>query len=203
LISAFASKKTPLELTIVHADAPTLVDNLSRNDRAAQVALYTRLTNRLVSAGADCVVVTSVAGHFCIDAFADVSPLPVVSMIAEVDRAIRERDHKRIGVIGTRTVMESRFYGGVTSAEINTPSGRELDEVHQAYVAMAVSGVVSEAQRLVFETACSRMLGEKGANAIMLGGTDLALAFNEQNADFPLVDCAAIHVDAIVRLATG
>jgi aspartate racemase len=47
------------------------------------------------------------------------------------------------------------------------------------------------------------MLREKGADAIMLGGTDLALAFNEQNADFPLVDCAAIHVDAIVRLATS
>lgn len=35
----------------------------------------------------------------------------------------------------------------------------------------------------------------------MLGGTDLALAFNEQTAGFPLVDCAAIHVDAITRLA--
>jgi len=35
----------------------------------------------------------------------------------------------------------------------------------------------------------------------MLGGTDLALAFNQQDAAFPLVDCAAIHVDAIVRLA--
>jgi hypothetical protein len=35
----------------------------------------------------------------------------------------------------------------------------------------------------------------------MLGGTDLALAFNEQTAEFPLVDCAGIHVDAIARLA--
>jgi len=35
----------------------------------------------------------------------------------------------------------------------------------------------------------------------MLGGTDLALAFNEQTAGFPIVDCAAIHADAIARLA--
>lgn len=35
----------------------------------------------------------------------------------------------------------------------------------------------------------------------MLGGTDLALAFNEKDIKFPLVDCAAIHVDAIVELA--
>jgi len=203
LISAFASRKTPLELTIVHADTPTLVDNLTRNDKAAQVAIYRRLTDRLVSAGADCVVVTSIAGHFCIDAFKEISPLPIVNIIAEVSRAIERRNLKRIGILGTRTVMESRFYGGVTSAEIIPPSGQELDEVHQAYVAMAVSGEVSAAQRSVFNSACARLVNEKGAEAIMLGGTDLALAFNEQSSDFPLVDCAAIHVDAIVNLAAG
>jgi aspartate racemase len=203
LISAFASRKTALELTIVHADTPTLVDNLTRNDKAAQVAIYRRLTDRLVSAGADCVVVTSIAGHFCIDAFKEISPLPIVNIIAEVSRAIERRNLKRIGILGTRTVMESRFYGGVTSAEIIPPSGQELDEVHQAYVAMAVSGEVSAAQRSVFNSACARLVNEKGAEAIMLGGTDLALAFNEQSSDFPLVDCAAIHVDAIVNLAAG
>jgi aspartate racemase len=35
----------------------------------------------------------------------------------------------------------------------------------------------------------------------MLGGTDLALIFNDQTTDFPLVDCAGIHVEAVVRLA--
>src|SRR5260221_13463841 len=51
LISTFASKKAVLELTIVHADTPTLLSNLVSNDAAAQVAIYTRLTNRLVAAG--------------------------------------------------------------------------------------------------------------------------------------------------------
>jgi len=203
LISAFASRKTPLELTIVHADTPTLVGNLTRNDKGAQVAIYKRLTNRLASAGADCVVVTSIAGHFCIDAFKEVSPLPIVNIISEVSRAIERRHLKRIGILGTRTVMESRFYGGVASAEIIPPSGRELDEVHEAYVTMAVSGVVSEVQRSVFNSACARLLNEEGAEAIMLGGTDLALAFDEQKTGFPLVDCAAIHVDAIVSMAAS
>jgi aspartate racemase len=203
LISAFASKRTALHLTIVHADTPTLLAHLTSNDAAAQVAIYTRLTNRLASAGAECVVVTSIAGHFCIDAFKEVSPLPVVDMIAEVSRAVENRGLKRIGILGTRTVMETRFYRGVTSAEIIPPSGRDLDDVHQAYVDMAASGVVTDAQRAVFNAACQRLLKEKGAEAIMLGGTDLVLAFNEQTADFPLVDCAGIHVDAIVRLAIG
>jgi aspartate racemase len=203
LISTFASKKAALELTIVHADTPTLLSNLASKDAAAQVAIYTRLTNRLVAAGAECVVVTSIAGHFCIDVFKAVSPLPIVDMISEVGRAVEKRGLKRIGILGTRAAMDPRFFGGVTSAEIVPPSGNDLDEVHDAYVTMAASGVATDAQRVVFTTACQRLLKDMGVEAIMLGGTDLALIFNDQTTDFPLVDCAGIHVEAIVHLAMG
>src|ERR1700689_2550929 len=144
LISTFARKNATLELTIVHADTPTLLRNQASNDAVAQTAIYTRLTNRLVSAGAECVGVTSIAGHFCIDDFKAISPLPVVDMIAEVSRAIQRSGPKRIGIIGTRTVMETRFYGRIASAEIVPPSEPDLDDVHHAYISMAASGVVTE-----------------------------------------------------------
>jgi len=201
LISIFAGSKVALELTIVHADTPTLLSNLAKNDTEAQVAIYTKLTNRLVAAGAGYVAVTSIAGHFCINDFKAVSKLPVIDMISEVNDALEKRALTRIGILGTRTVMETRFYGAIASAEIVPPTGQDLDDVHEAYVAMAASGVVTEAQREVFNTVSQRLLVEKGAEAIMLGGTDLALAFYAGNAAFPIIDCAGIHADAIARLA--
>jgi aspartate racemase len=201
LISTFASKKAALELTIVHADTPTLLGNLANNAAGAQVAIFMKLTNRLAAAGAECVAITSISGHFCIDAFKASSVLPVVDMIAEVDRAIEQRAFERIGILGTRTVMETRFYGGVSGAEVVPPSGRDLEDVHQAYVAMAASGIVTEPQKAVFATVSKKLLKESGVEAIMLGGTDLALAFNERDTDFPLIDCAGVHADAIARLA--
>jgi aspartate racemase len=75
--------------------------------------------------------------------------------------------------------------------------------VHQAYISMAASGFVTKEQRLIFHAVSHRLLENQGAEAIMLGGTDLALAFDEQSTDFPLVDCAGIHADAIARLAIG
>jgi aspartate racemase len=201
LISTFASKQVTMELTIVHADTSTLRRNLEMNDAEAQVAIYTRLTKRLVAAGAECVAITSIAGHFCINAFKAVSQLPVIEMLSEVRDAIEKSTLKRIGILGTRTVMETRFYGGIASAEIIPPSGQDLDDVHQAYVAMAASGVVTEEQREIFNTVSQRLLTESRVEAIMLGGTDLALAFDARNAAFPLIDCAGIHADAIARLA--
>ncbi len=61
LISAFARNKVALELTIAHADTPTLLKNLASNDAEDQVAIYMKLTHRLAAAGAECVAVTSIA----------------------------------------------------------------------------------------------------------------------------------------------
>ena len=67
LIASFAGRNAPLEMTIAHADTRTLLSNLEKNDGASQVQIYNRLTERLARAGAECVVVSSIAGHFCID----------------------------------------------------------------------------------------------------------------------------------------
>lgn len=203
LIAAFAARKAPLDLTIVHADTPTLLDNLTRNDVAAQVAIYARLTERLAAACADHVVVSSISGHFCIEAFKAISPLPVIDMITEVGRRVATRGLARVGILGTRTVMESRFYGGIPGVEIILPEGSHLDAAHQAYVEMATAGVATDAHRETFQRAGRRMIDQGGAEAIMLGGTDLALVFDETNAGFAIVDCAGIHVDAVVRVALG
>ena len=203
LIAEFASRKTPLELTVVHADTPTLLHNLECNDVDAQVEIYKRLTDRLVSAGAECVVVTSIAGHFCIESFKKDSPIHVIDMLIEVDEAIKARELTRVGILGTRTVMETRFYSGISTAEVIAPGGNALDDVHAAYVSMAASGEVKSSQRAVFDSACEWLIREEKVESIMLGGTDLALAYKEGQAQFPIVDCAAIHVDAVVHYAVS
>ena len=203
LIGLFGEAGTPLEMTTVHADTPTLLANLAADRRTEQAALFARLSGRLVRAGAGLVAVTSIAGHFCRREFAAISPLPVVDMISAVALDVASRGLERIGILGTRTVVESRFYGGIESATVIAPPEPELGHVHAAYAAMAIAGTITDEQRAVFERAARRMIDTDGATAIMLGGTDLALAFDPADSRFPLIDCAAIHARAIARQAMG
>ncbi len=92
--------------------------------------------------------------------------------------------------------METRFYGAIADVEILAPSGQDLEDVHQAYTTMAASGILTEAQRNVFDTVSQRLPIEQDAEAIMLGGADLALAFDETTAQFPIIDCAGRTRDA-------
>lgn len=201
LIALFSAADTALEMTTVHADAPTLLGNLAADRHADQAAIFAALAARLQRAGAGCVAVTSIAGHFCRTAFTALSPLPVINMIDAVATDVAAHGCTRIGVLGTRTVMESRFYGGITSADVIAPRQPELDDVHAAYAAMATAGTITAAQKAIFETAAHRLMADDGCDAILLGGTDLALAFDATSSTFPLIDCAAIHAAAIARHA--
>ena len=203
LIAAAAEKGFTLELTIVHAEAPTLIKNQATGDAAAQAAVFRRLAERLQAAGADVTVITSIAGHFCIEDLKRTSPLPVIDMIEEVDRDLETRGLERVGVLGTRMAMETGLYGRVRAARLLAPAGDELGAVHEAYVAMAAAGAVTEEQRDVFLAASRRLIDDQGAEAIMLGGTDLALVFDGTDYGFDIIDCAKIHVDAIARRAAG
>jgi aspartate racemase len=203
LIASLAARQLALELTMAHADTPTLLRHQMAGDGAAQVAIYLRLTQRLRDAGARAVAVTSIAGHFCIDAFKAVSPLPVIDLLVEVDGALAAQGLRKVGILGTRLAMQSRFYGAARRTEVIAPEAGMLDAVHDAYVAMAVSGTVSQAQRAVFFDAGRALVERHGAEAVMLGGTDLALAFAGHDPGFAVFDCAGVHADAIADVAAA
>ncbi len=200
LIGHFSHAGVRLDLTTAHGDAPTLLANLAADRRAQQAAIFVRLTERLARAGAEFVAVTSIAGHFCRVEFAAASPLPVIDMIDVVARDVAARGVQKLGILGTRTVMASGCYGGITTARVFTPT--DLDAVHAAYAAMATAGTVNAGQRQIFENAAEELMA-KGAEAILLGGTDLALVFDAVTAPFPVIDCAALHAAVIAQQAMG
>jgi aspartate racemase len=201
LIERHKRSGVPLELTIVHADVRDLAQNVAALARQAQARIFARLVQRLADAGAQFAAVTSMGGHFCIGELEPLSRLPLLNAIPGVEAAVREQGLKTIGILGTKLVMETGLYGGISSATIVAPKGDVLQRVHRNYIEMAQTGRVTEDQRQTFFEAGDWMHRELGAEAILLGGTDLFLAFEGQNCGFPIIDCAAIHMDAIYRQA--
>ena len=199
LIDRHAAAGSAPDLTIVHADVREMAANLASNNAQRQAEVFAGLIRRLAAAGAELAAVTSMGGHFCIRELEAISPLPLLNAIPEVDAAIRQRNLRTIGLIGTRNVMESGLYGGITAARIVRPEGEAFEQVHTAYITMAGIGRVTEEQRRVFFSVGRQLCETRGADAIVLGGTDLFLAFAGQECGFPVLDCADVHVEALYR----
>ncbi|MCZ2404468.1 aspartate/glutamate racemase family protein [Paenarthrobacter sp. Z7-10] len=201
LIHRMADLGVALELTMAHADTSTLLRNQEGGQIGAQVAIYERLTRRLQAAGARAVAVTSIAGHFCIDEFAAVSPVPVINLLKSVEDEVAARRYRTVALLGTQGVMESRLFGSLRGVEVLAPDAHTIGAVHDAYVSMAQSGVCTDQQRAVFVDAGQEMVSQGGAQAILLAGTDLVLAFGNHEPGFPVVDCASVHAAAIADVA--
>jgi aspartate racemase len=198
LIDRHAASGTTLDLTIAHADVREMTRNLANRDPQRQAETFAALIQRLASAGAQAAAVTSMGGHFCIRELEPISPLPLLNALPAVDAAIRQRRSKTVGIIGTRMVMETRLYGAIASAMVIVPEGDEFEAVQENYGAMATVGRVTDAQRRVFFSAGKR-LHDRGAEVVLLGGTDLFLAFQGQDCGFPVLDLADVHVEAIYQ----
>ena len=202
LVDRHAAAGIPLECTIAHADVREMSRNLQGGQPKKQAEIFAGLIGRLKAAGAQVAAVTSMGGHFCINELLPISPLPLVHGIHAVDTAITRSGLKKIGVLGTPLVMNTKLYGGVSSAELVAPEGEMFDRVGASYMAMAQIGRVTDQQRDVFFKAGDALM-KRGVQAIMLGGTDLFLAFTGKEPPFPLVDCADIHVGALFEKSSA
>lgn len=203
LVKAYAESGETMDLTIVHADTRQLLGNMARDASGDQAQVFLEFVRRLQAAGADAAVVTSLAGHFCIKELEAISPLPIINAIPILDRHFAQTGHRRIALLGTRTVLESRLYGGVTSVEIILPQGDDLQATHDNYVAMAMAGFATDPKRDFFQSLGRKLCRDQGADAVALGGTDLFLVFDGTDYGFPVIDCAQVHIDAIFTASIG
>jgi len=199
LIDRYAKLNASLHLTIAHADVREMARNLANGDAKRQADVFAALLRRLAAAGAELGVVTSMGGHFCIRELEAISPLPILNAIPEVAAEIKHRKFKCVGILGTRMVMETRLYGAISSAAVVVPPAEALEEVHKNYAEMASVGRLTPTQREAFFRAGRALSREQGAEVVLLGGTDLFLAFQGTESGFAVLDCAEVHVEAIYR----
>jgi len=195
--------EVPLELTIVHADVTTLIRNNLADRREEQAAIYAVLIDRLRAAGAECVGITSLGGHFCFDETARIASLPLVSAVAPLDGFFAGEGLSRVGLLGTRVVMRTRLYGQLHRT-VAVALDDDIDRLSQLYDEIAASGFCSEVQRDAFFLAGRRLVEEQGAEAIVLAGTDLNIAFDgTRDPGYRVIDALDVHVALLAELASG
>ncbi|MEX0320432.1 MAG: aspartate/glutamate racemase family protein [Ruegeria sp.] len=201
LSAAVAARGKPLELTIVQADVQELIRNNLADEREAQAQVYAGLIDRLKAAGADCAAITSLGGHFCYAETVARSSLPMVSAVKPLDAYFASQGYGTVGLLGTRVVMRTKLYGQLVQTRAVALED-EIETLGQTYLDMAVTGACSDADRATFLSAGQRMVDDLGADAIVLAGTDLNLAFDGQSPGYTVVDALDVHVDVLARLAT-
>ena len=151
----------------------------------------------LKRAGAEALVVCSNTIHRFTPSIESETGLPVLHIAdAVVDRATHD-SLDTVGLLGTAYTVEQRFYrerlevGGLRVIVAERPAVLEMDRILLDEVAV---GTLLQRSRAAF-VAEIEALAERGAQAVVLGCTEIGLLVSPGDTDVPLLDTVAVHAD--------
>ena len=176
-----------------------------RNDWQGVGELMLSSANKVAKIGADFLICPANTIHEALPHIQNRSPLPWLH-IAEVAAAEAvERGFRRIGITGTRQLVESEIYPEKLSArglEFVRPTAEESRELNRIIFEELVSGVFKPEAVLCLQRIIGRMKDE-GCDAVVLGCTEIPLIIDDANSPLPTIDSTRALARAALHRAAG
>jgi aspartate racemase len=163
----------------------------------------------LAQMGADFAVIACNTAHYYLDDLRAASEIPILDMIGETAQAIR-RDHppvERVGILATSGTLATKLYQRALLDEGLSPVEPTDDEIAQMMDAIygedgvKTAGVTAGARRQLCDV--GQKLIDRGAQALILGCTEIPLALHDGDLPTPLIASNQVLAEEAVRLAVG
>lgn len=192
-------------LLIYSADLDDVFRWLWSDDHRALGDHLTQAALGLQAAGADFLVVACNTAHLVAGEIAGALEIPFVHIGDVLGEAVAAAGHSRVGLLGSRITMEASFYGDHLrqrfGIEVMIPGPANRQEVDRIICHELSFGTCLDASRERLVEAAEE-LGARGAEAVVLGCTELRLLLDEASvAGLPVFDTTALHTDRAVALA--
>lgn len=160
---------------------------------------------RLADAGADFFVCPDNTAHLALEARGEPFPLPGLHIADVVAERAERSGHERVGVLGTRFLMESDLYPdafGERGIDAVIPEPDDRAVIHAAIFEELVNGVFAEATLGEFVRIIER-LADEGCDAVALVCTEIPLLVKPSASPLPTLNSTGLLADAAYEVAVG
>ncbi|CAN7264197.1 amino acid racemase [Variovorax sp. LjRoot84] len=179
------------------------VECLDRGDLQGVGELMLASAHKLAKTGADFLVCPDNTIHQALPLIEARSPLPWLHIAEVVAAEAVERGYRRLGLTGTRWLVDSEVYPEKLAARglaCMRPSDAERDDIQRIIMDELVYGVFKPEAVDRFQQLIGRMKDE-GCDAVILGCTEIPLIVNDTNSPLPLLDSTRLLARAALRRA--
>jgi aspartate racemase len=187
---------------------PSLADYVRDLDRGDWSAVGERMlasADKLARAGADFLICPDNTLHRALPSVEPRSPRPWLHIAEVVAGEAARRGFRRIGLTGTRWLVESEVYPEKLAArglEAVRPDAAEREEIGRIIMEELVRGVFKPEAVATFQRVIGRMK-DAGCDAVALGCTEIPLILSDANAPLPTLDSTRLLARAALRRAIG
>lgn len=191
--------------------APILIDSLDFADiealqaKADWAAAGERLAlsaKRLETAGADMLVLATNTMHIVAPDIEAATQIPFLHIADPTADALIEDGAQTVGLLGTRFTMEMDFYSDRLRSRGIDAMVPEVDRTNLDGIIYneLCRGIISDSSRRIYQDTIEK-LSRRGAQAIILGCTELGLLLSDDDSPLPLYDTTALHAARAVAMA--
>lgn len=159
---------------------------------------------QLEAAGAECILLATNTMHKVAEAITLATTLPLIHIADATAAEIKQHSLHRVGLLGTRFTMEESFYKDRLIHQhglaVQVPNGEERQAIHDIIYDELCLGQIRSASRDRLCVAIANLV-TAGAEAVILGCTEIGLLVKSEDSAVPLFDTTAIHTRAAVQWA--
>lgn len=181
------------------------IEQLQRDgDWDAAGDVLAEAARRLQAAGADLLVLCTNTMHKVAPQMEAAVSIPLLHIADGTAAAIKAAGHRSVGLLGTRFTMEQDFYRQRLQdrhgLQVIVPEADDRRVVHDVIYDELCRGLVRDDSREAYRRIMEDLVA-RGAEAIILGCTEIGLLVGAQDARVPLFDTTALHAAAAVEAA--
>ncbi|ENY8884370.1 aspartate/glutamate racemase family protein [Clostridioides difficile] len=150
---------------------------------------------KLQEAGADFIVICTNTMHKVSDKIQESIHIPLLHIADVTATVLREKEIKKVALLGTKYTMEQDFYKNViinNGIEVLIPNEEDRIIVNDTIFNELCLGIVSESSKKAFLSIIDK-LGKQGAEGVILGCTEIGLLIKQNDTSIPLFDTTVIH----------
>jgi aspartate racemase len=176
---------------------------VNANDWAGVAELLMSSAEKLARAGADFLICPDNTIHQAFDLIERRSPRPWLHIAREVASEATRRAHKNIGVLGTRSLMESRVYPEalqLAGFDYRIPNAQQREKINHIIFDELVNAQFLPRSQEYFTEVIRDLKGE-GCDAVVLGCTEIPLIVTSESSPLPTLDSTRLLARAALRKA--
>jgi aspartate racemase len=160
----------------------------------------------LEAGGADVLLICTNTMHRMASQVEAAVGIPLLHIADPTAESIKAAGLKKVGLLGTAFTMEHDFYKGRLADKhgltVIVPNAEDRATVHRIIYDELVAGQVLPASREAYRAIIARMVAD-GAEAIILGCTEIMLLVQPEDSAVPVFDTTGLHAKAAVEISLG
>lgn len=177
-----------------------------KGDWQSAASILAQAAVSLQSAGADFFLICTNTMHKVADQVQAAVSIPLLHIADATARHLAKLDITTVGLLGTTFTMEQEFYRARLQQDFGLsvliPEAEERKAVHDVIYQELCLGQLHEASRQTYIGVIDKLL-DRGAQAVILGCTEISLLLDSDHTNALLVDTTQVHAQAAVKGAIG